>query len=51
MGEWLLEPVKNWLNIPTIQWDGLRKTQVQTAFVPRVDPVSGTLCASLAFVF
>lgn len=51
VGEWLLEPVKNWLNIPTIQWDGLRKTQVQTALVPRVDPVSGTVCASLAFVF
>lgn len=51
VGEWLLEPVKNLFHIPTIQWDGLRKTQVQTSFVPRVDPVSGAVCASLAFAF
>ena len=51
VGEWLLEPVKDLFRIPTISWDGLRKTQVQTAFVPRVDPVSGAMCASLAFVF
>ena len=44
-------PVKDLFHIPTISWDGLRKTQVQTAFVPRVDPVSGAMCASLAFVF
>ena len=51
VGEWLLEPVKDLLRIPTIQWDGLRKTEVRTAFAPTVDPFSGAVCASLAFVF
>ena len=49
-GRWLLEPVKDWLSIPTLPWDGLG-SRVQTALVPTVDPVSGTLCASLAFRF
>ena len=49
-GRWLLEPTKNLLHIPTISWDG-RRTPVQTAFMPTIDPVSGTVCASLAFVF
>ena len=49
-GRWLLEPTKNLLHIPTISWDG-RRMPVQTAFMPTIDPVSGTVCASLAFVF
>ena len=49
-GRWLLEPVKDWLDIPTIRWDGLG-TRIQPAFGPTVDPVSGTLCASLALRF
>jgi membrane-associated phospholipid phosphatase len=51
VGEWLLEPVKDLFHIPTIAWDGLRKTGVQAAFAPTVDPFSGAVCASLAFVF
>ena len=50
VGRWLLEPTKNLLHIPTISWDGCR-TPVQTALMPTIDPVSGTVCASLAFVF
>ncbi len=44
-GEWLLEPVKGLLNIRTV----IPGTQVAVA--PTVDPLSGTVCASLAFRF
>ena len=47
-GGWLLQPVKDLFGIPDIPWDGLC---TRVAFVPSVDPFSGTYCASLALVF
>lgn len=49
VGGWLLEPVKNLLGIPTIEWDGFRKTQV--AFAPCVDPFSHNYLATVAVTF
>ena len=52
IGGWLLEPTKRWLNIRTTDWgSGRRSAAVQASFAPRVDPVSGTFCAGLAFNF
>ena len=49
VGGWLLEPFKNLFGIPTIEWDGFRKTQV--AFAPCVDPFSGSYLATVAVTF
>ena len=51
VGEWLLEPTKRLFNIHTTDWGSGRRPAVQAAFAPTVDPVSGTLCAALAFRF
>ncbi len=50
IGGWLLEPVKQWLHIPTYSW-GAGRPAVQASLAPRVDPVSGTFCAGLALNF
>jgi len=50
IGRWLTEPTKRWLHIPDTTW-GAGRPAVQTTFAPRVDPVSGTICAGLAFKF
>ena len=39
VGEWLLEPTKRFFNIGPL------------TVVPTMDPMSGTVCASLAFAF
>jgi membrane-associated phospholipid phosphatase len=39
VGEWLLEPTKRFFNIGPL------------TVVPTMDPLSGTVCASLAFAF
>ncbi|MBR5905384.1 MAG: phosphatase PAP2 family protein [Bacteroidales bacterium] len=49
VGGWLLEPVKNLFGIPTIEWDGFRKTQV--AFAPCIDPFSGSYSATFSLTF
>lgn len=49
VGGWLLEPVKNLFGIPTIEWDGFRKTQV--AFAPVVDPFSNSYLATVSLTF
>ena len=51
VGEWLLEPTKRLFNIHTTDWGSGRRPAVQAAFAPTVDPVSGTVCAALAFRF
>lgn len=51
VGRWLLEPTKRLLHIPTISWDGLRKTTPTLTLAPTVDPYSGTICTTLAFRF
>lgn len=43
-GGWLLKPVKRLFGVPDYFWDGF-------AFVPYVDPLSGTFSASLALQF
>ena len=50
VGRWLLEPTKKLFNIPTYSW-GAGRPSVQTALFPSVDPYSGSLCTTLAFVF
>jgi len=50
IGGWLLEPVKDWLHIPTYTW-GSGRPAVQAAFAPRIDPLSGTFCPGLALNF
>lgn len=49
-GRWLLEPTKRLLHIPTIPWDGVKRP-VQVALAPSVDPLSGTVCTTLALRF
>lgn len=45
VGEWLLEPVKTLFNIET------PVAELKAAVLPTVDPMSGTVCASLALRF
>lgn len=44
IGEWLLQPIKDLFHIPDMSKTGL-------AMVTTVDPLSGTPCAGLAYVF
>lgn len=48
---WLLEPVKDLLGIPTIDWDGLGTGRTQLTFAPCIDPLSGSYTASMSLVF
>ena len=50
VGEWLLEPTKRLFNIAPLTV-GKEKKEVHTSVVPTMDPMSGTVCASLSFVF
>ena len=50
VGRWLLEPTKRLLNIPTYTW-GAGRPALQASLTPSLDPVSGTVCTTLAFVF
>ena len=50
IGRWLLEPVKDWLHIPTFTW-GAGRPATQFAFAPRIDPLSGAFCPGLAMTF
>ena len=49
VGGWLLEPFKDLFGIPTIEWDGFRKTQL--AFAPCVDPFSNSYLATVSIAF
>ena len=52
IGCWLLEPVKRTFGLRTDDRDSGRPySAVSAAFVPSVDPLSGTLCTTLALRF
>ena len=52
IGGWLLEPVKDLLGIPTVEWDALwTRGRADFALYPSVDPMSGAYCASFSVVF
>ena len=48
VGEWLMEPVKDLFNIAPLT---VGKKEIHPTFAPSLDPMSGSVCASLAFVF
>ena len=48
VGEWLMEPVKDLFNIAPLT---VGKKEIHPTFAPTLDPMSGSVCASLAFVF
>ena len=50
VGQWLLEPTKRLLHIPTIAWDGVKRP-AQVVLAPTVDPYSGAVCTTLAINF
>lgn len=50
-GGWLLEPVKQVLGIPDIEWDGLNSRKAQLSVVPYIDPFSNSYSASVAIEF
>ena len=50
VGQWLLEPTKRLLHIPTIAWDGVKRP-AQVVLAPTVDPYSGVVCTTLAINF
>jgi len=53
VGAWLLEPVKDFFDLPTVSWDGLgtRGSASQICLYPTVDPVSGSYMASFSVQF
>lgn len=53
VGYWLLEPTKRALHIRTGSWGSGRPEQpaVSAVFAPTVDPLSGTVCTTLALRF
>ena len=51
-GKWLLQPVKLLFGLPEWTWDGFSKRgEIQVAFLPGADPLSGAPMAGLAVVF
>ena len=50
-GAWLLDPVKQLLNLPESSWDGPWGRKASFAFAPVADPISGTYAATLALEF
>ncbi|MBQ9661035.1 MAG: phosphatase PAP2 family protein [Bacteroidales bacterium] len=51
VGRWLLEPTKRAFGIRTGTWGDGRPRTIQAAFAPTVDPLSGTVCTTLALRF
>ena len=50
VGEWLLEPTKRLFDIAPLTV-GKDKKEIRASVAPTLDPMSGAVCASLAFVF
>ena len=51
LGRWLLEPFKSLFGIPEMSWDGLSSRNVQVAFTPSADPLSGAPLAGVSLFF
>lgn len=51
VGGWLLQPVKDLLGIPSIEWDGFGTRKTAVSFAPVADPFSNSYYATLSLRF